>query len=65
MFTYVYTNINENEKEIHYKLGLRLLSEIRSGSDPKIRISGEAESGSGSKMLDPSKPNPDPYILIF
>ena len=62
-----------------YVLGLELLSEIRirseirSGSDPKIRISGGAESGypegpnpdPDSKMLDPSKPDPDPDILIF
>uniref|UniRef100_A0A0D3C0U3 Uncharacterized protein n=1 Tax=Brassica oleracea var. oleracea TaxID=109376 RepID=A0A0D3C0U3_BRAOL len=52
---------------------IRIRSEIRSGSDQKIRISGGVESGypegsnpdSDSKMLDPSKPDPDPDILVL
>ncbi|WZZ39649.1 hypothetical protein YC2023_035908 [Brassica napus] len=42
---------------------IRIRSEIRSGSAPKIGYPGCPDPNPDSKILDPSKPDPD--ILIF
>uniref|UniRef100_A0A0D3C0M3 GDSL esterase/lipase n=1 Tax=Brassica oleracea var. oleracea TaxID=109376 RepID=A0A0D3C0M3_BRAOL len=44
---------------------IRIRSEIRSGSTPKIGNPGCPDPNPDSKILDPCKPNPDPDILIF
>ncbi|WZZ51790.1 hypothetical protein YC2023_051897 [Brassica napus] len=44
---------------------VRIRSEIRSGSAPKIGYPGCPDPNPDSKILDPSKPDPDPDILIF
>ena len=79
MILLLYTSCTNEKVPVMMLLGMELLSEIRirfqirSGSDPKIRISGGAESGypeepnpdPDSKMLLSSKQDSDPNILIF
>ncbi|WZZ29629.1 hypothetical protein YC2023_013030 [Brassica napus] len=44
---------------------IRIRSEIRSVSAPKIGYPGCPDPNPDSKILDPSKPDPDLDILIF
>ena len=48
-----------------YRLRIIIRTEIQSGSAPKIRIFRMPDPNPDNKMLNSSKPKPDPDILLF